>query len=66
MLDVFPILISMTTETFNEKYAKLDRLQLIALAGLMLLGAAFVAQRHDGRVRWRWKRPGSRRLGSGR
>jgi rod shape determining protein RodA len=33
----------MTTETFNEKYSKLDRLQLIALAGLMLLGAAFVA-----------------------
>jgi rod shape determining protein RodA len=33
----------MTTETFNEKYSKLDRLQLVALAGLMLLGAAFVA-----------------------
>src|ERR1017187_2467608 len=33
----------MTTDTFNEKHSKLDRLQLIALAGLMLLGAAFVA-----------------------
>src|ERR1017187_5965278 len=33
----------MTTETFNEKYSKLDRVQIIALAGLMLLGAAFVA-----------------------
>ena len=32
----------MTTETFNEKYSKLDRPQLIALAGLMCLGAAFV------------------------
>src|ERR1039458_3580100 len=33
----------MTAETFNEKYSKLDRVQIIALAGLMLLGAAFVA-----------------------
>ena len=32
----------MTTDALNEKYAKLDRLQLIALAGLMLVGTAFV------------------------
>lgn len=33
----------MTTETFIEKHPKLDRLQLLALAGLMFIGAAFVA-----------------------
>ncbi len=33
----------MTTDTLNEKYSKLDRLQLIARAALMLLGTAFVA-----------------------
>ena len=27
---------------------KLDRLQLVALAGLMFIGTAFVLQRHDG------------------
>ncbi len=32
----------MTTEDLIEKYDKLDRLQLVALAGLMLVGAAFV------------------------
>src|ERR1039458_4043736 len=32
----------MTTEDLMEKYDKLDRLQLLALAGLMLVGAAFV------------------------
>ena len=32
----------MTTEDLIEKYEKLDRLQLLALAGLMLIGAAFV------------------------
>ena len=32
----------MTNDPLNEKHNKLDRLQLIALAGLMLLGAAFV------------------------
>jgi len=32
----------MTTEDLMEKYEKLDRLQLLALAGLMLIGAAFV------------------------
>jgi rod shape determining protein RodA len=32
----------MTTDALNEKYDKLDRLQLLALAGLMFLGAAFV------------------------
>jgi rod shape determining protein RodA len=32
----------MTTEDLIEKYEKLDRLQLAALAGLMLIGAAFV------------------------
>src|ERR1035438_2802972 len=32
----------MTHYALNEKYAKLDRLQLIALAGLMLVGTAFV------------------------
>jgi rod shape determining protein RodA len=32
----------MTNDALNEKYAKLDRLQLCALAGLMLLGTAFV------------------------
>jgi rod shape determining protein RodA len=32
----------MTTEDLIEKYEKLDRLQLVALAGLMLVGAAFV------------------------
>jgi rod shape determining protein RodA len=32
----------MTPDTFNEKYDKLDRLQLLALAGLMFVGAAFV------------------------
>jgi rod shape determining protein RodA len=32
----------MTHDALNEKYAKLDRLQLIALGGLMLVGAAFV------------------------
>jgi rod shape determining protein RodA len=34
----------MTAETLNEKYyGKLDKLQLIALAGLMLIGALWVA-----------------------
>src|SRR5580698_1154683 len=33
----------MTAETFTEKYNKLDRLQLAALGGLMLIGALFVA-----------------------
>jgi len=33
----------MTADTLNEKYSKLDRLQLLALAGLMLLGALWVA-----------------------
>ena len=28
--------------TLNERHARLDRLQLLALCGLMLLGAAFV------------------------
>jgi rod shape determining protein RodA len=32
----------MTTDALNEKNEKLDRLQLLALAGLMFLGAAFV------------------------
>jgi rod shape determining protein RodA len=32
----------MTTEDLIEKYDKLDRLQLVALGGLMLVGAAFV------------------------
>jgi|SRR5665213_869880 len=32
----------MTNDALNEKYAKLDRLQLVALAGLMLIGTAFV------------------------
>jgi rod shape determining protein RodA len=32
----------MTTEALIEKYDRLDRLQLLALAGLMLVGAAFV------------------------
>ncbi|HUC85982.1 MAG TPA: FtsW/RodA/SpoVE family cell cycle protein, partial [Candidatus Acidoferrales bacterium] len=32
----------MTTEGLMEKHEKLDRLQLLALAGLMILGAAFV------------------------
>jgi len=32
----------MTNDPLNEKYAKLDRLQLTALVGLMALGAAFV------------------------
>ena len=32
----------MTTEDLFEKYEKLDRLQLLALAALMLIGAAFV------------------------
>ena len=32
----------MTNDALNEKHNKLDRLQLIALAGLMCLGAAFV------------------------
>ena len=32
----------MTHDALNEKYAKLDRLQLFALAGLMLIGTAFV------------------------
>jgi rod shape determining protein RodA len=32
----------MTTEDLREKYEKLDRLQLLALAGLMFVGAAFV------------------------
>jgi len=41
MLDVFP-LAHMTTEDLFEKYEKLDRLQLLALAVLMLVGAAFV------------------------
>src|ERR1019366_609343 len=40
MLNVF--LFPMTNDPLNEKHNKLDRLQLIALAGLMLLGAAFV------------------------
>ena len=31
------------TDDFIERYEKLDRLQLLALAGLMLLGALFVA-----------------------
>src|ERR1039458_7038153 len=42
MLDVFHFT-QMTSDTLNEKYSKLDRVQIIALAGLMLLGAAFVA-----------------------
>jgi len=33
---------SLTTEVRLEKYDQLDRLQLLALAGLMLVGAAFV------------------------
>ncbi len=32
----------MTTEDLIEKYEKLDRLQLLALAGLMIIGTAFV------------------------
>jgi rod shape determining protein RodA len=32
----------MTNDALNEKYARLDRLQLLALAGLMLVGTAFV------------------------
>ena len=32
----------MTTEALIEKYDRLDRMQLLALAGLMLVGAAFV------------------------
>ena len=32
----------MTPDALNEKYAQLDRLQLVALAGLMLVGTAFV------------------------
>jgi len=32
----------MTSDALNEKYPKLDRLQLLALAGLMLVGGAFV------------------------
>src|ERR1035437_4087884 len=32
----------MTHDALNEKHNKLDRLQLIALAGLMLIGTAFV------------------------
>src|ERR1035438_3998310 len=32
----------MAHDALNEKYSKLDRLQLFALAGLMLLGTAFV------------------------
>src|ERR1700722_6892192 len=34
--------IKMVNPSINEREPKLDRLQLIALAGLMLLGAAFV------------------------
>ena len=41
MLGIFP-LARMTTEDLFEKYEKLDRLQLLALAVLMLVGAAFV------------------------
>lgn len=33
----------MTTDTLMEKHRTLDRLQLLALAGLMFIGAAFVA-----------------------
>ena len=33
----------MSTATFNENYSKLDRLQLLAILGLMLIGALFVA-----------------------
>src|SRR5215469_4906806 len=33
----------MTNENLIEKHQKLDRLQLLALAGLMFIGAAFVA-----------------------
>ena len=32
----------MTNDALNEKHDKLDRLQLVALAGLMFIGAAFV------------------------
>ena len=32
----------MTNHALNEKYARLDRLQLAALAGLMFIGTAFV------------------------
>src|SRR5665213_736477 len=32
----------MSNDPLNEKYARLDRLQLVALAGLMLIGTAFV------------------------
>ncbi len=32
----------------NEREPKLDRLQLVALAGLMFIGAMFVLQRDDG------------------
>ena len=32
----------MINASFNEPHAKIDRLQLAALAGLMLIGAAFV------------------------
>jgi rod shape determining protein RodA len=32
----------MTSHTFNERYSKIDRLQLVALAGLILIGTAFV------------------------
>ena len=32
----------MTTDTLNEKHSKLDKLQLGALFGLMIVGALFV------------------------
>ncbi len=38
----------MVDPSINEREPRLDRLQLVALAGLMFLGAVFVYQRDDG------------------